>query len=118
MTQLVMKMGLLQLKKVGVQIDSQTIADSWSIPNYGTIPGSTVREKFQQEQEENLIFAAKMRELGMSISEQGQMNMAGAQAGGKQQEGRPPSGQQEPTLKTKPDGRGFVSESPGGGRPV
>jgi hypothetical protein len=82
------------------------------------IPGSTVREKFQQEQEENLIFAAKMRELGMSITDQGQMNQAGAQAGGKQQEGRPPSGHESPELKTKGDGRSFISESSGGGRVV
>jgi hypothetical protein len=118
MTQMVMRLGLIQLKKAGVQIDSQTIADSWSVPNYGMIPGSTVREKFQQEQEENLIFAAKMKELGMSISEQGQMNQAGAQAGGKQQEGRPPSGHESPALKQKPDGRSFISESEGGGRVV
>jgi hypothetical protein len=118
MTQMVMRLGLIQLKKAGVQIDSQTIADSWSVPNYGTIPGATVREKFQQEQEENLIFAAKMKELGMSITEQGQMNMAGAQAGGKEQEGRPPSGNAEPALKQKPNGRAFISESEGGGKTV
>jgi hypothetical protein len=118
MTQLSMKLGLIQLRKAGVQIDSQTIADAWSVPNYGNIKGSTVREKWETEQEQNLRFAARMKEEGMSLTEQGQMNAAGASAGGKQQEGRPPSGQQEPSLKTKGDGRSFISESAGGGREV
>jgi hypothetical protein len=118
MTQLQMKLGLLQLKKVGVRIDSQTIADSWSIPNYGTIKGSTVMEKADNEDEQKLMFAARMKELGMSLTEQGNVDPGAAQAGGKQQEGRPPSGNQAPSLKQKPDGRGFVSESEGGGRVV
>jgi len=118
MTQMSMRLGLIQLKKAGVQIDSQTIADAWSVPNYGNIEGSTVQEKFKNEQKGNLIFAAQMKELGMSLTESGQMNPAGAAAGGKQQEGRPPSGQQAPALKQKPDGRAFVSESSGGGQTV
>ncbi len=118
MTQMSMKLGMIQLKKAGVQIDSQTIADAWSLPNYGNIPGSTVREKFQQEQKENLMFAAQMKELGMTLTEGGQMNAAGAAAGGKEQEGRPPSGQEAPALKQKPDGRSTITESAGGGRVV
>jgi hypothetical protein len=118
LTQLSMRLGLIQLKKAGVQIDSQTIADAWSVPNYGVIPGSTVQEKFKNEQEANLIFAAKMKELGMSLTDQGQMNMSGAQAGGKQQEGRQPSGHAAPALKEKPDGRSTITESEGGGRVV
>lgn len=118
MTQMVMKLGLIQLKKAGVQIDSQTIAEAWNIPNYGTIPGATVRERFENEQKMNIEFAAKMQQLGMSLTEQGSFNQAAAQAGGKQQEGRPPSGEQSPSLKVKPDGRSFISESEGGGRVV
>jgi hypothetical protein len=113
-----MKLGLIQLKKAGVQIDSETIANAWSVPNYGNIPGSTVQEKFKNEQEGNLIFAAKMHELKMSLTDQGQMNQSGAQAGGKQQEGRPPSGHEAPALKQKPDGRGVITESDGGGKKV
>jgi hypothetical protein len=117
-TQMSQRLMLIQLKKAGVQIDSQTIADACNVPNYGTIPGSTVREKFENEQEHNLMFAARMKALGMSLTEGGEMNPAGAQAGGKQQEGRPPSGQQAPELKSKPDGRSTITESPGGGRVV
>ena len=118
MTQMSMRLGLIQLKKAGVQIDSQTIADAWSVPNYGNIEGSTVQEKFKNEQKGNLIFAAQMKELGMSLTESGQMNPAGAAAGGKQQEGRPPSGQQSPKLVQKADGRGTITESEGGGKAV
>jgi hypothetical protein len=118
MTQMSMKLGLVQLKKAGVQIDSQTIAEAWGVPNYGTIEGSTVREKFENEQKGNLMFAAQMKELGMSLTDQGQMNPAGAGAGGKQQEGRPPSGHAAPALKSKPDGRSIITESEGGGKPV
>ena len=113
-----MKLGLVQLRKAGIQIDSQTIADAWSVPNYGTIPGSTVREKWEAEQEMNLRFAARMKEEGMSLTDQGQMNPAGAQAGGKKQEGRSPSGQQAPSLVQKADGRSTITESAGGGKPV
>jgi hypothetical protein len=117
-TQMSQRLLLVQLKKAGIQIDSQTIADACNVPNYGDLPGSTVREKWEAEQEQNLVFAAKMKELGMSLSEQGQINPAGAQAGGKQQEGRPPSGHDAPALKQKSDGRSFISESEGGGRVV
>jgi hypothetical protein len=116
-TQMSQRLMLIQLKKAGVQIDSQTIADACNVPNYGDIKGSTVREKWENEQEQNLMFAARMKELGMSLTEQGGMNPAGAAAGGKQQEGRPSSGQQSPELKSKPDGRAFISEAPGGGKP-
>ena len=118
LTQLSMRLGLIQLRKAGVQIDSQTIADAWSVPNYGTIPGSTVREKWEAEQQQNLIFAARMREEGMSLTDQGQMNPAGAGAGGKQQEGRQPSGNAAPALKQKSDGRSTITESEGGGKAV
>jgi hypothetical protein len=117
-TQISQRLMLIQLKKAGIQIDSQTIADACNVPNYGTIKGSTVREKFETEQELNLIFAAKMKALGMSLTEGGQMNPAGAAAGGKQQEGRPPSGQQSPKLVQKADGRGTITESEGGGKAV
>jgi hypothetical protein len=117
-TQMSQRLMLIQLKKAGIQIDSQTIADACNVPNYGHIKGSTVREKFENEQELNLMFAARMKELGMSLTEQGAMNPAGAAAGGKQQEGRPPSGQEAPALKEKPNGRSTITESAGGGRVV
>lgn len=114
MSQMVMKLGLIQLRKAGVKIDSQTIAEAWNVPNYGTIDGSTVMERFENEQEMDLIQAARMKELAGA---EGLIPPPGA-AGpgqalpGKQQEGRPPSGQAPPALKSKDGGaRSTITES-------
>lgn len=114
-TQLKMQLGLIQLKKAGVKIDSQTVADSWGVPNYGIIPGSTVMEKARHEQEEDLIFAARMQEIGVS-----QMpSQPGANAPGKSgPEGRPPSGNAAPALKQRTDGSSTITQSEGGGSQV
>jgi hypothetical protein len=117
-TQMQMKLGLIQLRKAGVAISDQTLAEAWSVPNYGQSGGSTEMEKWENEQEKKLKFAARMKEIGMSLTEQGQVDPGSATAGGKQQEGRPPSGNEAPTLKTKSDGRSFISESEGGGHIV
>jgi hypothetical protein len=115
-TQLAMKLGLIQLKKAGVKIDSQTIADSWAVPNYGTIKGSTVMEKFKNEQEGDLIFAARMKEIGVDLS---QGSQPGAPAPGKSApEGRPPSGNEAPALKQRSDGSSTITQSEGGGTKV
>lgn len=123
LTQMAFKLGLIQLKKAGVQIDSQTLAETWNVPNYGTIPGNTVRDKFKAEQQEGLIFAMKMAQLQQAMQ-------AAAQEGGPDlgamvdqvmnpsQEGRPPTGQEAPALKQKPNGRATVTESEGGGHKV
>jgi hypothetical protein len=115
-TQLKMQLGLIQLKKVGVKIDSQTIADSWGIPNYGIIPGSTVMEKAAHEQEQDLVFAARMREIGVDLA---QGSQPGAPAPGKSgPEGRPPSGNAAPALKQRTDGSSTITQSEGGGQQV
>ena len=105
LTQTTMKLGLIQLKKAGIKIDSQTIAEAWNVPSYGTIPGSTVIEKYQNEQEIDLAFAARMKqEAGAEglLPPQPPANPVG----------RPPSGQQSPQLETKSDGRSTITESP------
>jgi len=117
-TQMAYKLGLIQLRKAQVQIDSETIAEAWQVRNYGNIPGSTVREKWRIEQEENLEFAARMKELGASLTGQQAISPGGAAAAGKQQEGRPPSGGAAPALKQKPDGRSTITESQGGGQVI
>lgn len=119
MTQMAMKLGLIQLKKAAVRIDSQTIADSWGVPNYGTIPGSTVLEKSHHEDEENIIQAARLKLIGEdSISAVAALSPPVGAVAGKQQEGRPPSGHAAPALKQKSDGRSTITESDGGGRVV
>src|SRR4029077_18765631 len=63
MTQMAMKLGLIQLRKAGVKVDSQTIAEAWELPNYGTIPGNTVLERVQAEQEQDLENAARLQAI-------------------------------------------------------
>jgi hypothetical protein len=109
MTQMVMKLGLIQLRKAGVMIDSQTIAEAWNVPNYGTIEGSTVMERWQREQEMQLEFAARMKELAGGV---GAGQPPGGAAPGKTPEGRPPSGGAPPALKQKEGGaRSTITES-------
>jgi hypothetical protein len=109
------RLGLVQLKKAGAKISSQTLAEAWNVPNYGTFDGSTEIEKWRSEQEEDLEFAARMKQLGVSLPG---LAPPGAAAPGKQPEGRPATGQQAPALKQKSDGRGTITESSGGGRVV
>lgn len=103
MTQMVMKLGLIQLKKSGVMIDSQTIAEAWNVPNYGSIEGSTVIDRFKSEQEMQLAFAARMKELAVSL---GLVPPGAASpATGKQNpEGRPSTNAAPPSLQSKDGG--------------
>jgi hypothetical protein len=107
-TQMTMKLGLIQLKKAGVMIDSQTIAEAWNIPSYGRIPGNTVLERYKAEQEMQIEFAARMKELGEGLG----LMPPGAAGPGKGPEGRPPSGNAPPDLKSKEGGaRSTITES-------
>jgi len=119
-TQTAQKLLLLQLRKIGVKIDSQTVAEACNIPNYGTIPGTTVMERFAAEQEMDLEFAARMKaiaeEEGLIPQQPGAPNSAGqkpgASAPGKASEGRPPSFESSPQLKSKDNGtRSTISTS-------
>ena len=108
-TQTVLKLGLIQLKKAGIKIDSQTIAESWSLPNYGKLPGSTIMERWKSEQELDLEFAARMMQIKSALMPDGGQAPA---SGAKNPEGRPPSGQAPPQLKTKDNGqRATITES-------
>jgi len=99
LTQMVMKLGLIQLRKAGVKIDSQTIAESWAVPNYGDIPGNTVMERWKQEQEMDLEFAARMQQIAGAEG----LQQPGAPGPGGQgnPEGRPNSNTAPPQLKSK-----------------
>jgi len=114
-TQLKMQLGLIQLKKAGVKIDSQTLAEAWNVSNYGQIKGSTVMEKWREEQEEDLEFAARMKAIGVDQL----ASQPGAPAPGKSgPEGRPASGNQAPALKQRTDGSSTITQSEGGGATV
>ncbi len=109
-TQTAMKLGLVQLKKAGVMIDSQTIAEAWGLQNYGTIPGNTMIDRWKAEEEMKIEFAAKMKAIAGAV---GLGAPPGAAAPGKPNpEGRPPSGKEPPKLVQKEGGaRSTVSES-------
>jgi hypothetical protein len=110
LSQMVMKLGLIQLRKAGIMIDSQTIAEAWNVPNYGTIDGNTVIERWKNEQLMQLEFAQAMQEVAGNA---GATTPPGAAAPGKPNpEGRPPSGNAPPALKQKDNGtRSTITES-------
>lgn len=114
-TQMSHKLGLIQMRKAGVQISSQSIAESWDISNF-----KEEKRRYWEEQEEVAQHAIRVKQLVDSIVQQGVMPtpaMEGALAGPTggmvpPQEGRPPSGQQAPQLVTKDGGaRSTISES-------
>ena len=87
MSQMVMKLGLIQLKKSNVIMDSQTIAEAWNVPNFGTLPGNTVIERWKAEQEMQLEQAARLKEIGASLT--GVVPPGGTGPGKGAPEGRP-----------------------------
>jgi hypothetical protein len=125
MQQMEMKLGLIQLRKALVPIDSETIAEAWGIRNFGTIPGATVIDKYYAEQERQLEQAARMKTLAAGMEALGPVaaliasaKPPGAAIPGHGSEGQPPSGHAAPSLINKSDGRTIITESHGGGKVV
>jgi hypothetical protein len=109
--QMVTKLGLIQLKKAGVKLSSQALADAWQVANYGSFEGSTEIEKWQDEQRMDLEQMAKMKAIAdeVGLTPPGAANPA---AGKPNPEGRPPSGNAAPALKQKDGGsRSTITES-------
>jgi hypothetical protein len=109
-----MKLGLIQLKKSGVKISSQTIAEAWLINNYGSFDGNNEIEKWQSEQEMDLEFAARLEAIKGELAGEippppGQPAVPGqpppgAPAPGTQPEGRPSTFSAPPKLVAKDGG--------------
>jgi hypothetical protein len=97
------KLMLIQMQRGGFPIDSETVAKAADIPNFGTIDGNTIWEKWQTEQERKLVFATQMKELETALVPQGPMAppMPNGVGGSKGAPGRPPSGQKPPHIETK-----------------
>jgi hypothetical protein len=105
MQQVSNKLGLLMLRKAGVMIDSQTIAEAFNVPAYGSLQGSTVMERWEDEQERQLLFAAKMKEIAGAVSGEATGLAPGApKPNGSPGEGRPPSFTAPPTAVSKDGG--------------
>jgi hypothetical protein len=99
-TQTSKKLGLIQLRKAGVWISSQTVAEAWNIPNYGKTDGNTEIEKFWAEKEVELAHSVRLKAMMEALGGGGQ----GAGGGGGPGAGRPPSMSQSPQLKSKDSG--------------
>ena len=92
-----MKLNLLALLGKGVPVDPETIAGQFDLPNWGTIDGSTIKEKvfaWAKEQVQEKADIAKLEKvLGLAQPEEG----PGQGAGG----GRPATNKKNPKAKQK-----------------
>lgn len=118
------KLGLVQLRKAGVPIDSQTIAEAWNLDLGADFHTNTPYERYWEEQEKMAEHALKIKLIVDSLTMQGIQPppemMAAAAAGattakvaaGGNNEGRPPSGLEAPRVVGKDGGaRSTVSQS-------
>lgn len=109
--QMQMKLLLIQLRKAGIFIDSKTIAEACSVPNYGNIPGNTVLERYEAEQEMQLEWAARGQQIANALglippggAPAGQPPPGAPAPGGGAPEGRPPSFNAPPSIQQKDGG--------------
>ena len=101
-TQNFMKLGLVQLKKAGVKVDSQTIAESWQIPAYGKLDGSTVLERVEAETVMDLTNMARAKAVADSLGLTPPAPPPGSpKPNGAAPEGRPATMNAAPQLKSK-----------------
>lgn len=115
------KLGLIQLRKAGVQIDSQTIAEAWNLDLGANFAGNTPWERYFEEQEKMAEHAIKIKLIVDAIQAQGVAPTpamlaalaalkTGPGMGG--QEGRPSTFNESPTLESKDGGaRSTISTS-------
>ncbi len=102
------KLLLIQMQRAGSMIDSETVMKAADVPNWGSLPGTTVLAKWKAEQEMKLEFAVKMKELETALVPTGPAappTPIGV-GGSKGAEGRPPSGQKPPHMDTKSSAAG------------
>ena len=109
LTQMQMKLLLIQLRKVGIKIDSKTIAEACSVPNYGNIEGNTCIERWQREQEMDLENMARGKAIAEALGLAPPPGAGAAPPGapkpnGAASEGRPSSFSAPPSIKSKDGG--------------
>lgn len=95
-TQMTRKLSLLQLKKAGLWIDDETIATAFDVPNFGTIEGVTVIEKFWNQKGLELAHAANLKAVAEGLGGGGS-----GTGGGGNPVGRPNTDAASPQLKQK-----------------
>jgi hypothetical protein len=103
------KLNLLALLGKGVPVDPETIAGQFDLPNWGSIDGSTIKEKVFNWAKEQLTEKAEIAKLAKSLGF-GQEDEGGAKPGphpGQAGAGRPPANKKSPKLSQKgPSGGG------------
>lgn len=116
-TQMSYKLGLIQLRKAGIQIDSQTIAEAWNFDLGADFKSTTPYHRFFEEQEDMAEHAIRLKMIVDALQQQGinptpQMLAALSSVTGPTREGRPPSGSEAPQIVQKDGGaRSTVSQS-------
>lgn len=116
--QMAHKLGLIQLKKAGIQISSKTIAEAWNVANFGGPEGNTEYERFFNEQEDMVKQSIRLQQFAEALKNQGieatpAMQKALATLMGQNaNEGRPTVGLQAPQLVQKDGGtRSTISQT-------
>lgn len=105
-TQMQEQLKYLQLYQRGAPIAFSDIAKKLDIENYGDVKGTTGRERWFNEQLEDLKLKA------IAAAQAAQLGLGGPPDDGKKgKPGRKPSGHAPPKLKQKGDGRTTVTES-------
>lgn len=62
------KLGLLSLKKEGVWISSQTIAETWNVPNYGNVGGANEIDRYWKEKEVEMQHMVRLKAVSEGMS--------------------------------------------------
>ncbi|MGH7182579.1 MAG: hypothetical protein ACREJN_11455, partial [Nitrospiraceae bacterium] len=112
------KLGLIQLKKAGIQISSRSIAEAWNVSNFGGPDGSTEYERYFNEQEDVVRHTLRLQDIAETIKAMGipptpAVQQALAQLMGQNsKEGRPTVGLESPRLIQKDGGmRSTISQT-------
>lgn len=113
------KLGLIQLRKAGIQISSKTIAEAWNVWNFGGPDGNDEYDRYFAEQEDIATHAIRIQELVAALKNDTGLEPTPAMqralailTGQNAKEGRPPSGQASPQIVQKDGGtRSTISES-------
>lgn len=110
LVQMAHKLGLLQLRKGGIQISSRTIAEAWNIFNFGGPDGATEYDRYYAEQEDVATHAIRIKELVASLQSATGIEPTPAMlramevlTGQNSKEGRPTTGLQSPRMVQKAD---------------
>jgi hypothetical protein len=112
-TQMQEQLKYLQLKRGSAPISWATVMKKLDVENYGEVKGTTEREKWVNEQMEDLKLQAMAAQAAQALGLGGPPQAGGGdkKGGGKGKQGRPPSGNAAPKIKQKSGGRTTVTES-------